>query len=54
MNHVITGSCASPFLIWSRVGLNPHTTVQPKLEDQKPPTLSIRVRQQAISQVVDQ
>ncbi|KAJ5838418.1 Mitochondrial carrier protein [Penicillium rubens] len=36
------------------VGLNPHTTVQPKVKDQKPPALSIRVRQQAISREVDQ
>ncbi|KAJ5617491.1 Mitochondrial carrier protein [Penicillium hordei] len=40
--------------IKSSVGLNPHTTVQPKVKDQKPPALSIRVRQQAISREVDQ
>jgi hypothetical protein len=31
----------------------PHTTFQAKVKDQKPPALLIRVRQQAISQVVD-
>lgn len=53
--HVaIVRSCASPFPVKSSVGLNPHTTVQPKVKDQKPPALSIRVRQQAISREVDQ
>ncbi|KAJ5788093.1 Mitochondrial carrier protein [Penicillium paradoxum] len=42
------------FVVKSSVGLNPHTTVQPKVKDQKLLALSIRVRQQAISQVVDQ
>lgn len=54
-SHVaLLRSCASPFLVRSSVGLNPHTTVQPKVKDQKPPALSIRVRQQAISREVDQ
>ena len=35
------------------VRAQPHTTVQAKVKDQKPPALLIRVRQQAISQVVD-